>query len=75
MTESRAEENQVSVERTMTVPSEVPTITETTETGRTAKPMEMETTTTTETSGKNKMLIPLLIAGGVGAFFLLGRKK
>jgi hypothetical protein len=70
--ESQAEETQVSVERTMPVPSEVPTITETTETGRTAKPMEMETTTS---GGKNKMLIPLLIAGGVGAFFLLGRKK
>lgn len=74
--ESQAEETQVSVEKTMPVPSEVPTSEETTTSGRTAKPIEMETTTTTtETSGKNKMLIPLLIAGGVGAFFLLGRKK
>jgi hypothetical protein len=70
--ESQAEETQVSVEKTMPVPSEVPTTEETATNSRTAKPIEIETTAT---SGKNKMLIPLLIAGGVGAFFLLGRKK
>lgn len=56
---------------------------------RTANPLPLETiqtrnvedsssvpsANTPTTSGKNKMLIPLLIAGGVGAFFLLGRKK
>jgi hypothetical protein len=58
-------------------------------TSRTANPLPLETVQTRNTedsssvpsantqttSGKNKMLIPLLIAGGVGAFFLLGRKK
>ena len=88
--ESQADETQVSVEKTIPTPSEVPTSEETNQretesvstTGRTANPLPLETTqersttdTTTTTSGKNKMLIPLLIAGGVGAFFLLGRKK
>lgn len=89
--EEQAEQTQVTVEKTIPTPSEVPTSEETSTTGRSAKPIDTplaqersvkDATDTTTTDGSSssesgmKKYLPYIIgAGAIGAYFLLGKKS